>query len=79
MLEKTVRELTGEILAEILQESWNAASNATPLVSLQMEARDRIVDIIMGVLARHSNVMIVNDSDLPVEPLPRQFPVDDEG
>ncbi len=79
MLEKTVRERAGEILAEIIQESWNAASNGTPLVSINREALDRIVDIIMGVLARHGNVMIVNDSDLPVEPLPRQFPVDDEG
>ncbi len=79
MLEKTVRELAGEILAEIIQESWNEASNGTPLVSINREALDRIVDIIMGVLARHGNVMIVNDSDLPVEPLPRQFPVDDEG
>lgn len=73
MAEKTVRELTGEIWAELEQESRNAAANGSPLHSLNMDALNRILDVVMGVLARYENTVIVNDRDLPVEPLQRKF------
>ncbi len=73
MVEKTVRELAGEIWAELEQESRDAVANGSPLHSMSMDSMNRILDIVMGVLARHDSTMIVNDRDLPVEPLQREF------
>jgi len=73
MLEKTIRELAGEIWAEIEQESRDAALQWSPIVSINSDAVNRIMDIVMGVLARHDNSTLVNDKDMPVEPLRKQF------
>ena len=73
MAEKTVRELTGEIWAELESESRNAAMNGSPLKTMSVDALNRILDVIMGVLARHENTLLVNDRDLPVEPLGRWY------
>jgi hypothetical protein len=34
------------------------------------KTREAALDIVMGVLARHVGTLLVNDSDLPVAPLP---------
>jgi len=41
--------------------------------------RTGFVDIVMGVLARHAAVLVENDSDLPVDPLPRREPMPTRG
>ena len=76
MKSKTVRELSGEIWAELTQEINRG--EPTPLLSVSIEAMNRIGDIVMGVLARYGQFQILNDWDLPVEPLPREFPREDE-
>jgi hypothetical protein len=58
---RTVRELGGEIYSELYQRV------ADEKVSWQVKAE--IVDIIMGVLARHAGSKIENDEGLPVTPL----------
>jgi hypothetical protein len=63
MKEKTVRELVGEVWAEITQESLKGACN------IQVEDLNIVVDICLGVLARHTGCVIKNDKDLPVAPL----------
>ena len=63
--ERTVRELGGEVWAELAR---------LPEDELPWGARDRIIDVVMGVLARHAGAEIKNDSDLPVTPLPRSSP-----
>ena len=68
MSEVTVRELGGEIWAEL----FSAARKGEPnLSSVSAEATDALIDFIMGVLARHEGECIKNDADLPVTPLPR--------
>ncbi len=62
MRTKTIREFGGEIAAELLR----LAESELPWQTLP-----KIVDIVMGVLARHAAVQIENDVDLPVTPLPR--------
>lgn len=59
---RTVRELGGEIWAEL--------SRRIPDDELDWQKKNQIIDLIMGVLARHSNCSIQNDPDLPVVPLP---------
>ena len=59
--ERTVRELGGEVWAELF--AVEAANEHWELV-------DQFVDVLMGVLARHTKSVIVNDLDLPVAPLP---------
>ena len=73
MSERTIRELAGEIWAELEQESRNAPINGSPLRTIQMDAMNRLIDVIMGVLARHENTLLVNDKDMPVKPLRREF------
>lgn len=58
---RTIRELGGEVWAEA-QSIEEAAAN--------WELVNKLVDVVMGVLARHTGAVIVNDRDLPVEPLP---------
>jgi hypothetical protein len=57
----TVRELGGEIWAEL----WSF-----PDAELHWETKNRVVDLVMGVIARHVGATIRNDADLPVDPLP---------
>lgn len=60
--EKSVRELAGEVWAEITAAKGNE----------HREVLNEFVDILLGVLARHAGATIVNDSDLPVTPLPKK-------
>ena len=60
---RTIRELGGEVFAE----AWPIAEAGE-----RWELLGKFVDVMMGVLARHAGDVIVNDSDLPVEPLPRK-------
>lgn len=62
---RTVRELGGEIWAEL--------SRRIPDDELGWQTKNQIVDLIMGVLARHIDCTIQNDTDLPVAPLPVDF------
>ena len=73
MSERTIRELAGEIWAELEQESRNANIHGSPIRSIHVDTMNRIIDVIMGVLARHENTLLVNDKDMPVMPLRRDF------
>jgi hypothetical protein len=70
MQERTVRELAGEIWSEMLQKQL---FDIAPFSKFKDNADllEQSVDLIMGVLARYEGFQIVNDEDLPVEPLPR--------
>ncbi|WP_437913732.1 hypothetical protein WME73_46060 [Sorangium sp. So ce302] len=57
-----MRELGGEIWAEI--------SRRIPDDELDWQRKNKMVDLIMGVLARHIGNTIENDPDLPVFPSP---------
>ena len=57
----TVRELGGEIWAEL---------SSFPDRELPWETKNRIVDVVMGVIARHAGAVVKNDPDLPVTTLP---------
>ena len=64
MSEKTVRELSGEIWAEVNKAFWERGEE------VDVGLLNEFVDISLGGLARHVGSTIENDSDLPVEPLP---------
>jgi hypothetical protein len=57
----TVRELGGEIWAEL---------SLVPDAELPWKDKNRVVDVVMGVVARRVGMAIRNDPDLPVSPLP---------
>lgn len=57
-----MRELGGEVWAEI--------ENVFSDDEIDWQRRTAIVDLVMGVLARHVDSVLVNDADLPVAPLP---------
>jgi hypothetical protein len=57
----SVRELGGEVWAELSSFSDS---------ELDWQIKNRIVDLVMGVVARHAGAAIMNDTDLPVLPLP---------
>ncbi len=63
---RTVRELGGEYWAEI--------SRRVSEEEVGWEAKGRLVEILLGVLARHEGAVIQNDEDLPVEPLDGTLP-----
>jgi len=58
---RTIRELGGEFWAEIEQRISEEEAD--------WKTREKLADILMGVLARHAGKLIENDKDLPVEPL----------
>jgi hypothetical protein len=58
---RTVRELGGAIWAEL--------STRIPNDELDWRMTERMMDIVLGVLARHLGKVIADDSDLPVRPL----------
>jgi hypothetical protein len=62
---RTVREIGGELWAEL---------SSLPVDQLPWQTRDVVVDIVMGVLARHGGNVLENDRDVPVDPLPRTDP-----
>lgn len=67
MNKRTIRELGGEIWAEISTRRHNGH---TKLRDLPQETENEIIDLIIGVLARYKGVQIEDDEDLPVTPLP---------
>lgn len=66
---RTVRELGGEIWAEITMMQ-NAGDES--LATVNIDAIHKITDVTMGVLARYTGYQITNDTDLPVTPLPKK-------
>lgn len=75
MREITVRELGGEIHAELsMSVRFRRNELATQLQQIDefdFNAFSAFVDLAMSVLARHCNEVIINDSDLPIEALAR--------
>ena len=65
--EITVRELGGEIWAQIMKKRWEPQGKE--LVSLEEEDFSIIINIILGVLAKHEHKVIINDADFPVSQL----------
>ncbi len=63
MGEKTVRELGGEIWAELQEERHNPHS---PLPRFGVEEADALIDFLMSILVRHTGATIINDPGLPV-------------
>jgi hypothetical protein len=61
---RSVRELGGEIWAEL--------DPRLDALGVPWEAESGVVDLVMAVLARYDGYRIVNDADLPVEPLPHR-------
>ena len=59
-MQRTVRELGGEIWAELEYRVGDECD---------WQVRNKIVELVMTVLARHENTVIINDADLPVKPL----------
>lgn len=57
----TVRELGGEIWAESFKHVDES--------EIDWRVKSRLIDMVMGVLARHVGDLIENDGDLPVTPL----------
>ncbi len=60
---RTVRELSGEIWAEVQSRFSNE--------EIDWRVQGRLADVVMGILARHAGKVIENDRDLPVLPLPK--------
>ncbi len=71
MKQRTVRELGGEVWAELQHCQWHDPSS--PLRDASNDAVQAFIDLTMGVLARHVGTVIENDRDLPVDPLPQKF------
>lgn len=59
-LQRTVRELGGEIWSELMEYGED---------ELQYDVRNRVVDTVMGVIARHEGKIIAPDEGLRVIPL----------
>ena len=62
----TIRELGGEVWAEIFMRKTHGDVR---FKELHHDALGEIIDLIMGVLARHKGAVIEDDGDLPVTPL----------
>lgn len=68
MKERTIRELGGEVWAELETrirrdpEAWKGFHDDVNLLS-------KTIEVMMGVLARYENHRILNDEDLPVQKL----------
>ena len=69
---KTIREITGEIWAELLWETNFGDSLA--LKGMSHLAAEKTVDVIMGVLARYHTLVITNDEHMPVLARKLRFP-----
>lgn len=67
-----------EMSVRAFGEAFRAKLDATSEIRLRPEVKRAVLDVIMGVLARHAGTKLLNDSDLPVTPLPRKnFPGDE--
>ncbi len=73
MKSRTVRELGGEISAKIYTEQdLLLARDDNSLKNLDYLTLNKVIDLMMSVLARHTKTVIVNDQDFPVVPLPER-------
>ena len=66
--QKTVRELGGEIWAELDAERRKEGSAFS---QLDHSTNDQLADFVMSILARHINTTIINDAGLEVAPRPK--------
>lgn len=64
---RSVRELTGEIWAELQPLRLGPDG---PLTGVTPEQIDLVLSTTLAVLARHVGARITADPDLPVDPLP---------
>lgn len=69
MTERTIRELGGEIAAEITIRQRDPQH---PLAHMDWRYTAHVIDVVMGVLARYTGATIINDEDLPVTSLPKK-------
>lgn len=69
--QRTVRELSGEIWAEI---NHMILDGVEPFTAFEEDEQGKLltacIELISGVLARYDSFSIVNDEYFPVEPLP---------
>jgi len=72
--QKSVRELGGEIWAELDAERRKSDSVFS---SLDHTMNDELTDFVMSILARHTNTTIVNDDGLEVMARPNTTMTDD--
>ena len=73
MKSRTIRELGGEIWLGLGRErELLLAQGDERLKNLDWQTLNASIDVIMGILARHEDTVIINDFDLPVEPLARR-------
>lgn len=77
MNQRTVRELGGELWAELSYQTQvetqdRISDGISSLKDFNFHAVHAVVDLVMAVLARHVGETIVNDEDLPVKPLPQK-------
>jgi hypothetical protein len=66
--EISARELSGEIWAEVTHEQMNMQTGRFD--ALDHDAWMAVVDIMTGVIARHTGKTLVADAEHPAEPLP---------
>ena len=66
MKNRTVRELGGEVWAEITARMLHGDGK---LKDLPVEALHEIIDLMTAVLARYKGTIIEDDAELPVVPL----------
>jgi hypothetical protein len=62
---RSVRALGGELWDELM---------AREIEGVDWRGKSAVVDLMMGVLARHFGAVIDDDDDLPVNPLPLRAP-----
>ena len=58
----------GDELDTLIREAGKTTDS--PMKGFDWRMKIVVIDTLMGVLARHSGMVIVNDEDLPVTPLP---------
>jgi hypothetical protein len=59
---RTIREIGGELAAEL-----GAVFSDE---QIDWRTKEQVLDLVLGVLARHAGSTLANDEDLPVEPRP---------
>jgi hypothetical protein len=68
---RNIRSLAGEIISALDHAARDPEHPFHPkLHTLQWDTRCAVGDLVMAVLARHDRITLMNDPDLPVEPLP---------